>query len=187
MDPPRAGLDDETVQLLKEFNQIVYVSCNPDTLHDNLLKVADTHTIRKFALFDQFPYTDHIECGVYLERKAGAGISELADQQSTEAGPPQVQPQQQQQQSEQVGSSELDKHKQPRDSGTCQQQQAADLSTVDGQVIKEDGRPSDLEESRSVDAEAHVRGKRQREGDEDLATLVPDTAGHTEQSLQPQC
>ena len=67
VDPPRAGLDDETVQLLKEFKQIVYVSCNPDTLHDNLLKVADTHKIKKFALFDQFPYTDHIECGVFLE------------------------------------------------------------------------------------------------------------------------
>lgn len=181
VDPPRAGLDDETVQLLKEFKQIVYVSCNPDTLHDNLLKVADTHTIKKFALFDQFPYTDHIECGVYLERKAGAGTSELADQQSAEAGPPQVQ-QQQQQQSEQVSSLELDEHQQPRDSGACQQQQAADISTVDGQVTKEDGPPSDLEESCSADAEARVRRKRQREGDEDLAALVPDTAGHKEQS-----
>ena len=68
VDPPRAGLDDETVKLLQEFKQIVYVSCNPDTLHDNLLKVAETHKIRKFALFDQFPYTDHIECGVFLEQ-----------------------------------------------------------------------------------------------------------------------
>ena len=72
VDPPRAGLDDETVQLLKEFKQIVYVSCNPDTLHDNLLQVAETHKITKFALFDQFPYTDHIECGVFLERIANA-------------------------------------------------------------------------------------------------------------------
>lgn len=69
VDPPRAGLDAESVELLKDFKQIVYVSCNPETLHDNLLKVSDTHRVEKFALFDQFPYTEHIECGVLLTRR----------------------------------------------------------------------------------------------------------------------
>ena len=27
-----------------------------------------THKIKKAAMFDQFPYTDHIESGVILER-----------------------------------------------------------------------------------------------------------------------
>ena len=78
VDPPRAGLDDETVQLLKEFEHIVYISCNPETLHDNLRMVANTHKIKKFALFDQFPYTDHIECGVFLERNEQADLPEQA-------------------------------------------------------------------------------------------------------------
>ena len=29
VDPPRAGLDAQTVQLLREFQSVVYVSCNP--------------------------------------------------------------------------------------------------------------------------------------------------------------
>ena len=69
VDPPRAGLDDDTVDLLKTFENAVYVSCNPNTLHENLLKVQDSHKIERFAIFDQFPYTNHIECGVYLTKK----------------------------------------------------------------------------------------------------------------------
>jgi len=29
VDPPRAGLDDQTVQMLREFDRMVYASCNP--------------------------------------------------------------------------------------------------------------------------------------------------------------
>ncbi|GLC71327.1 hypothetical protein PLESTF_001103400 [Pleodorina starrii] len=70
VDPPRAGLDDFTVQLLQEFDRIVYISCNPETLHANLRAIAATHRIARFAAFDQFPYTHHLECGVYLTRRA---------------------------------------------------------------------------------------------------------------------
>jgi tRNA (uracil-5-)-methyltransferase len=69
VDPPRAGLDKGTEQLMSEFERIVYVSCNPETLHANLQCVKETHDVRDFALFDQFPYTHHIECGVHLVRK----------------------------------------------------------------------------------------------------------------------
>ncbi|PNW88249.1 hypothetical protein CHLRE_01g021150v5 [Chlamydomonas reinhardtii] len=69
VDPPRAGLDDFTVELLKEFDRIVYISCNPDTLCANLKAIAPTHRIARFAAFDQFPYTHHLECGVYLVRR----------------------------------------------------------------------------------------------------------------------
>ncbi|MEY8252554.1 MAG: tRNA (uridine(54)-C5)-methyltransferase TrmA, partial [Colwellia sp.] len=41
----------------------------PETLKDNLALLVETHQIDKFALFDQFPYTDHIETGVILTRK----------------------------------------------------------------------------------------------------------------------
>jgi len=68
VDPPRAGLDPDSIELVSRFNNIVYISCNPHTLHENLKTLLKTHKIEKFALFDQFPYTDHIECGVYLTK-----------------------------------------------------------------------------------------------------------------------
>ena len=68
VDPPRAGIDDETLKLLQRFNRIIYISCNPDTLYENLKTLSKTHTLSKFALFDQFPYTHHVETGVLLEK-----------------------------------------------------------------------------------------------------------------------
>ena len=69
MDPPRAGLDDITRALAKDFDNIIYISCNPETLHRDLEELVKTHEIVKFALFDQFAYTHHIESGVILKRK----------------------------------------------------------------------------------------------------------------------
>ncbi|WP_010111668.1 tRNA (uridine(54)-C5)-methyltransferase TrmA [Acinetobacter sp. P8-3-8] len=68
VDPPRAGIDDDTLKLLQGFERILYISCNPDTLHDNLKVLLQTHKIVKFAMFDQFPYTHHVESGVLLEK-----------------------------------------------------------------------------------------------------------------------
>lgn len=68
VDPPRSGIDDETLKLVQLFPRVIYISCNPDTLHDNLKLLTQTHRITKFALFDQFPYTHHVECGVLLEK-----------------------------------------------------------------------------------------------------------------------
>ncbi|AWB67124.1 tRNA (uridine(54)-C5)-methyltransferase TrmA [Saccharobesus litoralis] len=70
VDPPRAGLDNKTVELVQKFDNIIYISCNPETLKDNLQAISQTHTVKQFALFDQFPYTHHIESGVWLQRKA---------------------------------------------------------------------------------------------------------------------
>ena len=68
VDPPRAGIDDETLKLIQRFERIIYISCNPDTLQDNLKILSQTHKITKFAMFDQFPYTHHVESGVLLEK-----------------------------------------------------------------------------------------------------------------------
>ncbi len=68
VDPPRSGLDEGTLALVKQFDNIVYISCNPMTLKENLQALADTHTIEHFALFDQFPYTHHAEVGVFLSK-----------------------------------------------------------------------------------------------------------------------
>ena len=68
VDPPRAGIDDQTLQLLQGFERIIYISCNPDTLADNLKTLCQTHHITQFALFDQFPFTHHVESGVVLQK-----------------------------------------------------------------------------------------------------------------------
>ena len=68
MDPPRSGLDDTTRALAKDFSNIIYISCNPETLHRDLKELTNTHEIVKFALFDQFAYTHHIESGVILKK-----------------------------------------------------------------------------------------------------------------------
>lgn len=69
VDPPRAGLDDETVKMIQDYDNIIYISCNPETLANNLEVLSQTHHITRFALFDQFPYTHHMESGVYLTKK----------------------------------------------------------------------------------------------------------------------
>jgi len=68
LDPPRVGLDDTTRNLAKNFENIIYISCNPQTLYKDLQTLIKTHNIVKFALFDQFAYTKHTECGVILKK-----------------------------------------------------------------------------------------------------------------------
>jgi len=69
VDPPRSGLDDATVKLARGFDRILYISCNPVTLRDNVAALADTHNISAAAVFDQFPYTHHLEAGLLLTRR----------------------------------------------------------------------------------------------------------------------
>ncbi len=65
----RAGIDDDTLALIAQFPQIIYISCNPETLYDNLQTLSETHDIKRFAMFDQFPFTHHVESGVLLVKK----------------------------------------------------------------------------------------------------------------------
>lgn len=68
VDPPRAGIDLETIELIRQFDHILYISCNPITLADNLKLLNNTHIVSSAALFDQFPLTPHIESGVLLKK-----------------------------------------------------------------------------------------------------------------------
>ena len=67
VDPPRAGLDSDTINLISNTPNIIYISCNPQTLARDLEILTQTHTIKDSAIFDQFPHTHHIESGVFLE------------------------------------------------------------------------------------------------------------------------
>ncbi|WPO99385.1 tRNA (uridine(54)-C5)-methyltransferase TrmA [Pseudomonas sp. HR96] len=69
VDPPRAGMDPDTCELTRRFDNILYISCNPETLAANIAQLHDTHRIERCALFDQFPYTHHMESGVLLVRR----------------------------------------------------------------------------------------------------------------------
>ncbi|CAH0645767.1 MULTISPECIES: tRNA (uridine(54)-C5)-methyltransferase TrmA [Pseudomonas] len=69
VDPPRAGMDPDTCELTRRFERILYISCNPETLAQNIAQLQDTHRIERCALFDQFPYTHHMESGVLLVRR----------------------------------------------------------------------------------------------------------------------
>ena len=70
VDPPRAGLDPATCKLLCNFDHILYISCNPETLARDVKAILQTgqYTIERLAAFDQFPYTHHLESGVYLKK-----------------------------------------------------------------------------------------------------------------------
>lgn len=70
IDPPRAGLEPSVVDFIKNFRNLIYISCNPQTLFENLRSLCATHEVRRFAIFDQFAHTSHIECGVLLRRRS---------------------------------------------------------------------------------------------------------------------
>ena len=69
VDPPRAGIDDATLDFIKHFQNIIYISCNPETLKRDLDTLSSHFDVKKMALFDQFPYTEHRECGALLTQK----------------------------------------------------------------------------------------------------------------------
>ncbi len=69
VDPPRSGMDEESCKFASRHEHILYISCNPETLVRDLEILCKTHDVIDMALFDQFPYTHHVEMGVKLLRK----------------------------------------------------------------------------------------------------------------------
>ncbi|KAA6230330.1 tRNA (uridine(54)-C5)-methyltransferase TrmA [Campylobacter sp. LR291e] len=68
LDPPRVGLSFEVMNLAKMYNFIIYISCNPYTLKENLKFLTQYHEILYFAFFDQFVNTPHLESIVILRK-----------------------------------------------------------------------------------------------------------------------
>ena len=71
VDPPRVGLEPETLAALARVNprKIVYVSCNPTTLARDLRAFTRFgYNIKQTRPLDMFPQTSHIETVVLLER-----------------------------------------------------------------------------------------------------------------------
>lgn len=68
VDPPRSGMDEASLEFISQFENIIYISCNPETLKRDLEVLTSQYAILHFALFDQFPNTEHLESGVILKR-----------------------------------------------------------------------------------------------------------------------
>lgn len=70
VDPPRAGLDKNTINFLNKSNakMIVYVSCDPVTLARDLKLLSDTYSVLEITPVDMFPHTHHVECVCSLEK-----------------------------------------------------------------------------------------------------------------------
>ena len=72
VDPPRKGLDSDTIAFIKSIKpkKIIYVSCDPATLSRDLklLCIDDRlYKIKRIKSVDMFPHTMHIETVCLLE------------------------------------------------------------------------------------------------------------------------
>lgn len=70
-DPPRLGLDDNTINFILNSNikEVIYVSCEIETLARDLNKLSKKYKIVETHLFDMFPKTAHIESVTLLKLK----------------------------------------------------------------------------------------------------------------------
>lgn len=70
-DPPRAGCSKQFLHSMVTLSpkRIVYISCNPETLARDLyvLRTAG-YRVNEIQPVDMFPYTDHVECVVLLQK-----------------------------------------------------------------------------------------------------------------------
>lgn len=71
VDPPRSGLDRKTIQTLLDIKakKIIYISCNLETLVDNLIELKKLYQIELIQPVDMFPFTSHVECVAVLQLK----------------------------------------------------------------------------------------------------------------------
>jgi 23S rRNA (uracil1939-C5)-methyltransferase len=69
-DPPRKGLDEKTIDLLKTagLEQIIYISCNPATLARDLGNLKEVYQLVELQPVDLFPQTYHLETVALLSK-----------------------------------------------------------------------------------------------------------------------
>lgn len=71
LDPPRAGVHPTAMDYVIKFNapDIVYVSCNPKSLANDLKVLTDRgYKVEKVMIMDMFPHTPHCEVVCLLQR-----------------------------------------------------------------------------------------------------------------------
>ncbi|WP_407704082.1 23S rRNA (uracil(747)-C(5))-methyltransferase RlmC [Zophobihabitans entericus] len=70
VNPPRRGIGKVLAEYLQQVapKYILYSSCNPDSLGQDLLSLTN-YQLNKVQLFDMFPHTEHMEVMVLLIKK----------------------------------------------------------------------------------------------------------------------
>ena len=71
VDPPRKGLDRKLIDGLiqKDVKNIVYVSCNANTLaRDYSIFKENGYILREISCIDMFPNTIHVECVTMISK-----------------------------------------------------------------------------------------------------------------------
>ena len=71
VDPPRAGINYKALPKILKYgvDQILYISCNPKTLVENLRFMEEHgYAAGDIKAYDNFPFTEHIESVVLMSR-----------------------------------------------------------------------------------------------------------------------
>ena len=71
MDPPRSGSTKEFIEAVNTLSpsRVVYISCEPTTLKRDMdLFVKKGWKVKRIQPVDMFPFTEHTECCVLLEK-----------------------------------------------------------------------------------------------------------------------
>lgn len=71
VDPPRSGLTKNIIDVLLKIkpDEIIYVSCDPQTLVRDFTLLSSIYEIKKSYILDMFSYTYHIETILILTKK----------------------------------------------------------------------------------------------------------------------
>lgn len=72
VDPPRAGIHPKALEKIAGYGvpEILYISCNPKTLVENLAFLKNFgYEVKYLKLYDNFPMTKHCECVALVVRK----------------------------------------------------------------------------------------------------------------------
>ncbi len=72
VDPPRMGIQAKALAKIISYgvDQILYISCNPKTLALDLQILQEcAYKVKKVKIYDNFPFTKHVECVVRLAKQ----------------------------------------------------------------------------------------------------------------------
>ena len=70
VDPPRSGLDKKSIDNILRIGakDVIYISCNPNTLVRDLKELTNNYDIKEVSIADMFPNTYHVETIVFLSK-----------------------------------------------------------------------------------------------------------------------
>ncbi|MDO5726244.1 MAG: 23S rRNA (uracil(1939)-C(5))-methyltransferase RlmD [Tissierellia bacterium] len=71
VDPPREGIRPKALEKIIDYGakHIIYISCNPKTMAENLVQMKDYYKIEELKIVDQYPSTYHVETVAMMSRK----------------------------------------------------------------------------------------------------------------------